>query len=93
VTAPEAAAMMTVVLSGGLLLYPIFRGLGRRLEGRPDAGAIGATSDSAKRLERMEHAIEAMAVEVERISEGQRFVTKLLAEREREPLRIPAESR
>ncbi len=36
--------------------------------------------DTALRLERIEAAIEAMAVEVERISEGQRFVTKLLAE-------------
>ena len=29
----------------------------------------------------MEQVVEAMAVEVERVSEGQRFVTKLLAER------------
>jgi hypothetical protein len=35
------------------------------------------------RLERIEQAIDAMAVEVERISEGQRFVTKLLSDRER----------
>jgi hypothetical protein len=34
------------------------------------------------RLDRIEHAIEAIAVEVERISEGQRFVTRLLADRE-----------
>jgi len=33
------------------------------------------------RLERMEQAIDSIAVEVERISEGQRFTTKLLAER------------
>lgn len=33
------------------------------------------------RLDRFEHAIDAIAVEVERISEGQRFVTKVLAER------------
>jgi hypothetical protein len=33
------------------------------------------------RLARMEQAIEAMAVELERVSEGQRFVTRLLAER------------
>jgi hypothetical protein len=33
------------------------------------------------RLARMEQAIEAVAVEVERVSEGQRFVTRLLAER------------
>jgi hypothetical protein len=36
-----------------------------------------------ERLARIETAIETMAIEVERISEGQRFVTKLLAERER----------
>jgi hypothetical protein len=35
-----------------------------------------------ERLARMETAIETMAVEIERISEGQRFVTRLLAERE-----------
>ena len=32
------------------------------------------------RLERMEQAIDSIAVEVERISEGQRFTTKLLSE-------------
>ena len=34
------------------------------------------------RLERMEMAIDAMATEVERVAEGQRFTTKLLAERQ-----------
>jgi hypothetical protein len=29
----------------------------------------------------MEHAVDAIAVEIERISEGQRFTTKLLSER------------
>ena len=35
----------------------------------------------AERLEHIEHAIDAMAVETERISEGQRFTTKLLSDR------------
>ena len=34
-----------------------------------------------ERLGRMEQAIDTIAVEVERISEGQRFTTKLLADR------------
>jgi hypothetical protein len=40
-----------------------------------------------ERLERMEMAIDAMATEVERVAEGQRFTTKLLADRqvERQP--------
>jgi hypothetical protein len=37
-------------------------------------------SDSAQRLERLEQGMEAIAIEIERVSEGQRFVTKLLSE-------------
>ena len=33
------------------------------------------------RLERIEQAVETIAIEMERVGEGQRFVTKLLAER------------
>jgi hypothetical protein len=33
------------------------------------------------RLERVEQAVESIAIEMERVSEGQRFVTKLLVER------------
>jgi hypothetical protein len=39
-----------------------------------------ADPEQAKRLERMEHAIDSIAIEVERVSEGQRFVTRILAE-------------
>jgi len=39
------------------------------------------SSDTALRLERMEQAMDAIAIEVERVSEGQRFVTRLLSER------------
>ena len=45
---------------------------------RPRAELSPAMQD---RFDRMEQAIDAIAVEVERISEGQRFATKLLAER------------
>ena len=40
-------------------------------------------SDLAQRFARMEAGIESVAVEVERISEGQRFTTRLLSDRER----------
>lgn len=36
--------------------------------------------DRGERLERLENAVDAIAVEIERISEGQRFVTRLLTE-------------
>ena len=36
---------------------------------------------SDARLERVEQAVESIAIEIERVSEGQRFVTKLLNDR------------
>lgn len=41
------------------------------------------------RLDRLEQAVDAIAIEIERISEGQRFVTRVLAER---PASAPAQS-
>jgi hypothetical protein len=37
-------------------------------------------TEVATRLERIEQAVDAIAVEIERISEGQRFTTRLLSE-------------
>jgi hypothetical protein len=62
-----------------------------RRKRRPSEPQPQLARDSNDRLERVEHGVEAIAIEVERISEGQRFVTKLLSET-REPVaagRIP----
>jgi hypothetical protein len=67
-------AMVAVVAIG----VPLARGFARRLE---QGGPTKMSADVLARLERMEQAIDSIAVEVERISEGQRFTTKLLAER------------
>lgn len=40
--------------------------------------------EATRRMERMEQAIDAVAVEVERISEGQRFVTQIMAKSQQE---------
>lgn len=61
-----------------ILLYPIVRAWTRRLE-QKDAPRVPA--DVSARLARIEAAVESIAVEVERISESQRFLTKLQAER------------
>ena len=57
---------------------PLARAYARRLESKPSASI---PPDVAARLERMEQAIDTIAVEVERISEGQRFTTRLLSDR------------
>jgi hypothetical protein len=43
--------------------------------------APGMRVESGERLERIEQGMDAIAIEVERVSEGQRFVTRLLSER------------
>jgi hypothetical protein len=45
------------------------------------ATATAAPAESGQRLERIEQAVDAIAIEVERVSEGQRFVTRLFSER------------
>ena len=81
----ELAAILGTFTIMGIVFYPLMRALGRRIEGKaPAAPALPAATDA--RLERMEQAIEAVAVEVERISEAQRFQTKLLAERAGHPI-------
>ena len=57
---------------------------------RRDSAPIAPSYESDHRLERIEQAIDAMAVEVERIAEGQRYMTKLLADRGQERAAIPA---
>jgi hypothetical protein len=42
--------------------------------------------DKDDRLHHLEQAVDAIAIEIERISEAQRFQTKLLSDRERESL-------
>jgi hypothetical protein len=74
---PVAFFSTVVVLSVGI---PLVRAYIRR----QDSAALRPPTDgeAIMRLARIETAIESMAVEIERISEGQRFTTKLLSERQ-----------
>jgi hypothetical protein len=61
-------------------LLAVLFGVGaQRLMARSSVSAQTALGDD--REQRLEQAIDAIAVELERVGEGQRFVTKLLAER------------
>jgi hypothetical protein len=63
-----------------VLGLPLVRVLARRLDRRDSVGPPNL-SRIEERLGRLEAGVDAIAVEVERISEGQRFTTKLLADR------------
>jgi hypothetical protein len=68
---------LTFVLLGVVLWRSFRRHVSTRL-----------ASDDANRLEQLQRSVDVMAVEVERISESQRFTAKLLNEQVAEPLRV-----
>lgn len=76
--AQQVIYMFFVTLAVIAIGIPLARAFGRWLDRRGHVPAVPA--DVTARLDRIEQAVETVAVEVERISEGQRFSSKLLAE-------------
>lgn len=62
--------------------WPLARAFGRRMERRTDVPGINP--GMAEQLQRIEQAVDAMSIEVERISESQRFMAKLQSSESRE---------
>jgi len=60
--------------------YPIARAIGRVIQRRGEAGLVKA-ADVAPQLRQLQASVDTMAIEIERISEAQRFTAKLLADR------------
>jgi hypothetical protein len=56
---------------------PLARAFARRMDRRSEPAAA---SEIAPRLDRIEQAVEAIAIEIERVSEGQRYTTKAIAD-------------
>ncbi|MDB4905834.1 MAG: hypothetical protein JWO05_618 [Gemmatimonadetes bacterium] len=79
---PGAVIPMLGIIFGTItcmvLGYPIIKAIIRRSERKYQVPAVPA--DITQRLERIEQAVEAIAIEVERVSEAQRFLTKLQSE-------------
>jgi hypothetical protein len=65
-----------------IVLLPLSIAFARRIWRRSAAVVTSFPRELADRLSRMEQAVEATAVEVERIGEGQRFLTRLFTEGE-----------
>lgn len=75
-----------------IVLLPLSIALARRIWKRSVTTITSFPRELADRLGRMEHAIEATSLEVERIGEGQRFLTRLFTEREGAPALPAAEA-
>lgn len=69
---------ITFFIAAATVAAPFARAYAKRIEHGGTAPAIPA--GITERLERMEQAIDSIAIEVERIAEGQRFTTKLLSD-------------
>lgn len=82
-----------VFVLGGMfivvVLFPLTIAYARRLWRRGAVAVSAIPQELMDRLTRLDHAVDSIAVEVERIGEGQRFVTRVLAERPVEPIAIP----
>jgi hypothetical protein len=70
---------MIATLGTGVWMLKIWLAHRERTRSGVQTRTGGAASD--ERLARVEQAVEAIAIEIERVSEGQRFVTKLLNEK------------
>ena len=88
VFAAWAGELIHASVHGGLALlgsYPVWR-LTRQLQAhrarRPvDAAPSAARSELTDRLKDLEQSVDAVALEVERIGEGQRFMTRVFTEK------------
>jgi hypothetical protein len=79
---PEGViAIVQMVLTSAVILalgVPLIRLLVRRMEHK--LRPTEAPAEAGPRMERLEQAMDAVAIEVERISEGQRFTNRMIGE-------------
>jgi hypothetical protein len=69
----HAASHVALALLGALVWWRLAAPAGAAADGAPLAAELDA------RLARLERSVDAVAVDVERIGEGQRYVTRVLA--------------
>jgi hypothetical protein len=77
-----------IVVGFVTVFLPISRALARRADRQSLQPPV--PPEIFGRLERIEQAVDAIAIEVERISEGQRFTTQLLSEGRHQGAALPA---
>ncbi len=84
----EGQIAITAIISI-FVIFPIAIAIARviwKKTSEPPRSKSLETDQVMRRLDALQSSVEAMAIEVERISEGQRFVTKIMSEREKQSL-------
>ena len=83
---PFLIPIVMFITAGAVAIFtPLVRAYARKMDRQSNTAVPEHVMAS---LERMEQSIDAMAEQVERIAEGQRFTTRLLAEKD--PQRVNA---
>ena len=82
-----AGVIKVMFITGTVLISTIILVIAERRKAKPPQD--GRLLEIQDRLTRIEQAVDTIAIEVERVSEGQRFTSKLLAERAEVPTRLP----
>ena len=79
----DVSIAFIVMLAFVIIGLPFMRAIAKRIErGAPTPVAIPAQMQA--QMEHLMQSVDAIAIEVERISEGQRFATKMLSEKKSE---------
>jgi hypothetical protein len=88
---PEGAIVISiaffVTVAFVLVFFPLARAFARRMD-RSATAPPAVPREVTERLAHIENAVDSIALEVERISEGQRFATKLLSEKQSDGSRV-----
>ncbi len=80
---PEVIPLVGMTLSilmAIIILFPIARAISRMIDRRTDRSLVNV-AEVAPQLRMLQESVDAMAIELERISEAQRFTAKLMAEK------------
>ena len=78
---------MFVTIGFIIVMLPVARAFARRMDSRSRQVA-GGGAELRPAIEQLQQSVDAMAIEVERITEAQRFQSRLMAERAKEPARL-----
>ena len=89
----ENIAIAFFVMVGVVIIgLPLMRAIARRIDrGAPPQAVV--PSELRQQIQQISASVDAIAIEVERISEGQRFTTKMLADKTREGTTVTPGSR
>ena len=79
---------MVVIL---VLGFPIMRALIRRFDKKSEQLKAGPQLHLEPQLRQLQDSIDGLTLEVERIAEGQRFMAKVIGDREKVPASLPSQ--